>query len=403
MLVADRQPVVCLRTQAERRQAFARAPGVGDAQHHVVDVVLDVGAGRLDQTHAEALRRLEGGDAALTFDRQPARQGGKRRLQVRHAQHDPLQGAGIARALGREQRQLAAARIRPHEGEGVRAIDDVHPGVLAEEVRQRVAVGDPQGDVVEGGRFHRPGVYSPLAWSPITHRALQDDRPSPPVTAPNAARACRFVRHGPPPPRNWLRHARARARGCGRGRVPELVRADASQPGRPPRGQADRELPLRPRQALHAEPARRHGGPPAVALRPCARRVVGDHALREALPPQLLAAQRGPGARLAPRRPQRGRPPRRAAPDRAAARAGPRRQPACARTADGRAGDHLGLPRVVVGRRAPDALLALLLAPRQAAPPRGRDHGPPRPHPFRAEPHGRRAADELLAHQRSLD
>ena len=60
-------------------------------------------------------------------------------------------GAGLARALGREQRQLAAPRIRPHEREGVRAIDYVHPGVLAQEVRQRVAVGDPQGDVVEGG------------------------------------------------------------------------------------------------------------------------------------------------------------------------------------------------------------------------------------------------------------
>ena len=49
----------------------------------------------------------------------------------------------------------------------------VHPGVLAEKVRQRVAVGDPQGDVVEGGRFHRPGVYSPLAQPPIPLRAAR--------------------------------------------------------------------------------------------------------------------------------------------------------------------------------------------------------------------------------------
>ena len=49
------------------------------------------------------------------------------------------------------------------------------------------------------------------------------------------------------------------------------------------------------------------------------------------------------------------------------------------------------------GAERPAALLGLLLAPRQAAAPRGRDHRPPRPHPLRAEPDGRRAADELLA------
>ncbi len=52
-----------------------------------------------------------------------------------------------------------------HEREGVRALDTCIPRCSQSEVRERVAVGDPEGDVVEGGRFHRPGVYSPLARS----------------------------------------------------------------------------------------------------------------------------------------------------------------------------------------------------------------------------------------------
>ena len=131
---------------------------------------------------------------------------------------------------------------------------------------------------------------------------------------------------------------------------PSVVRADGAQPGGPARATADRGLPLRPRAALHEEPARRHARAPAVAGRPLRGAVVGHHALREAVAPQLLPARGGPRDRLAPRRPQPGRPPRRAAPDHAAARARPRRQPARARAPHGRAGDHLGLPRVVVGR-----------------------------------------------------
>ena len=112
---------------------------------------------------------------------------------------------------------------------------------------------------------------------------------------------------------------------------------------------ADRGLPLRPRAALHEEPAGGNARARALARRPLPRPVVGNHALREALAPQLLAAQRRARDRLAPRRPQPGRPPCRAAPDQAAARAGPRRQPARAGAPHGGPGDHLGLPRVVVG------------------------------------------------------
>ena len=114
--------------------------------------------------------------------------------------------------------------------------------------------------------------------------------------------------------------------------------------------------------------------------------------------PQLLAARRGPGARLAPRRPQPGRPPRRATPDphccwrptAPATRMRSRGAWACRRSSG----------TAARGGRAPSAAMRysrLLLEARQAAPPRGRDHRAPRPHPHRAEPDGRRAADELLA------
>jgi hypothetical protein len=61
---------------------------------------------------------------------------------------------GLARALGAEEGQLAAAGVRAHEGELVGAVDHVHAHVAGEEVRERVAVLDPESDVIERLDLH---------------------------------------------------------------------------------------------------------------------------------------------------------------------------------------------------------------------------------------------------------
>ena len=160
-LVADLQPLP-VRAEAERRQALAAGGWVGHAQHDVVDVVVEVGTGHGHEAEAQALGALEGGEpVARTRDLEVAGQVAERRVEVPHAQHDALERAGIARALGGEQRQLAAARIRPDQGEVVGALDHVHAEVGAREVRQRIAVRHPEGDVIEGVGIHRRKPYPP--------------------------------------------------------------------------------------------------------------------------------------------------------------------------------------------------------------------------------------------------
>jgi hypothetical protein len=119
----------------------------------VVEVELGPGraAGR-DQAHAEPTRRGELRHAATTLDLEVVGQCRHRRVEVADAQHDPLERAGIAGALGVEERQLAEARIGADEREVIGLLDDVHAEVRAGEVGDLVAVVDPEGDVVEGVR-----------------------------------------------------------------------------------------------------------------------------------------------------------------------------------------------------------------------------------------------------------
>src|SRR5262249_35136194 len=92
--------------------------------------------------------------------------------EVGDAQADPCQGPLLPRALGREQRQLATACIGAHEREPVGPLDDVHAEVRNGELGDRVAIFDPQRDVVEAGRLHgtslptRPGSTPRLERKP---------------------------------------------------------------------------------------------------------------------------------------------------------------------------------------------------------------------------------------------
>src|SRR5439155_24931766 len=66
---------------------------------------------------------------------------------------DVLGSATAARALGVEQRQLAAARVRADERELVLPVDDVHAEMRRREIRDRIPLVDPEGDVIQGIRL----------------------------------------------------------------------------------------------------------------------------------------------------------------------------------------------------------------------------------------------------------
>ena len=74
--------------------------------------------------------------------------------EVGDPQPDADERAALARPLGVEERQLAVAGVGADERELVLAVDDVHAEELLAALGDRVAVGDPEGDVVESCRAH---------------------------------------------------------------------------------------------------------------------------------------------------------------------------------------------------------------------------------------------------------
>ena len=82
----------------------------------------------------------------------------ERLVEVEDAQAHACENAWIALSLGGEERQLAATGVRSDERELVRAVDHVHADVGGEEVRELVAVLDPEGHVVERLDLHRAEV-----------------------------------------------------------------------------------------------------------------------------------------------------------------------------------------------------------------------------------------------------
>jgi hypothetical protein len=93
-----------------------------------------------------------------------------------------LQSAPLARPLGLEQRQLPAPCVGADERECIRPVDNVHPDAGSDEVGNRVAIRDPQRDVVERLRRHAPeltdgllpGVDRPLKLLLAHLRAARD-------------------------------------------------------------------------------------------------------------------------------------------------------------------------------------------------------------------------------------
>ena len=69
-----------------------------------------------------------------------------------------LERALVARALRGEQRQLAAAGVRADERERFLLVDDVHACMLRQVLDDRLALRDPEGDVIQGLGLHAASV-----------------------------------------------------------------------------------------------------------------------------------------------------------------------------------------------------------------------------------------------------
>jgi len=128
--------------------------GLVHGERDVIEVVVGAAVPSLDETDVDPLARVEGLG-------RPRRQHGARPLEIRDAQADVEKRAALARIpavreRGVEERQLSASRVGAEEREALLPVDRVHAEVPLEEACDRLAVGHPECDVVEGLRPHRP-------------------------------------------------------------------------------------------------------------------------------------------------------------------------------------------------------------------------------------------------------
>ena len=115
----------------------------------MVEVVVDLRR-RLDEPQSQAFAHVEVGLALARPLDLGAVEILERVVETRDSQRHVLERAGLTRPLCAEQRQLAAPRIRSDQRERVGSVDDVHADATRKEVGDRVPVGHPEGDVVEG-------------------------------------------------------------------------------------------------------------------------------------------------------------------------------------------------------------------------------------------------------------
>ena len=113
----------------------------------MVEVVLDLGL-RLDEPEPQALVDVEVRSAVRPLD-VDAVQSLQRRLEIVDAKRYVLQRTPLPGPFGLEEGQLAASRVRADKRELVGALDDVHREPLGREVRDPLAVRDPEGDVIQ--------------------------------------------------------------------------------------------------------------------------------------------------------------------------------------------------------------------------------------------------------------
>ena len=139
------------RRGGEKPSARTRAAvcsGRAREQRGVVEVVLDVGR-RLDEAEPQLFVDVEVRLPLARLLDLDALEAAQRVVEARDPQRDVLERAALARPLRLEQRQLPAPRVGADEREAVRPLDHVHAEAGGDEVGDRVAIRDPERDVVE--------------------------------------------------------------------------------------------------------------------------------------------------------------------------------------------------------------------------------------------------------------
>ena len=143
--------------EAERRVLAGGLLGSAREERDVVEVVVDVGL-RLDEAETHAfcadveVRRAR----QRTLEVEPVGQRGECGVEIGDAEGDVLECAEVSGPVGGEERELSPPCIGAQQREPFGSIDHVHPQMRREKVCDRIALGDPVGDVVELRRVHGP-------------------------------------------------------------------------------------------------------------------------------------------------------------------------------------------------------------------------------------------------------
>jgi hypothetical protein len=132
---------------------------IGREQRDVVEVVVRVGL-RLDEADVNVVTEVEERRPVLSLDRKIVRKLRECRVEVVDAQRNVLQRAALPRPFRFEEGQLALACVSADPGEALGALAHVHADVVGEEVRDPIAVFEPESDVVESLWAHGAGKDS---------------------------------------------------------------------------------------------------------------------------------------------------------------------------------------------------------------------------------------------------
>jgi hypothetical protein len=112
----------------------------------VIEVVLDVGR-RFDEGDPNTAAYVEDFGSAV----RELRTG---RSQIGHTERHVRECSLLARTFRVEQGQFASTRVASQQREIVLTRDHVHPEVPLEELGDRIAVRDPECDMIESLRLH---------------------------------------------------------------------------------------------------------------------------------------------------------------------------------------------------------------------------------------------------------
>ena len=143
-----------LDVEAQLGELRERRLGIGDAERNVIEVVGDP---VVSGDEREGTRCGPSNSTRPSSGLSTARSGGSSAsASSRSNTRRPMRESGPGARSGSAANSVSFPRraSAAHEREIVRAVDDVHAQPVNEEVRQLVAVGDPEGDVVKRLDLH---------------------------------------------------------------------------------------------------------------------------------------------------------------------------------------------------------------------------------------------------------